>query len=1045
MNQKKYWRGLEELQDSPERKKNAEDEFREPLPFDEPQSLLETPTPRRDFLKYLGFSITAATVAAGCEIQVRKAIPYLVKPEEITPGVPNYYASTYCQDGDYCPILIKTIDGRPIKVEGNNLSSLTAGGTSARVQASVLSLYDTARIRYPMINGEETTWATLDKMVLQGLGDLGTGSIVILTSSIISPSIQQAISDFIVKYPQARQVTYDAVSYSGLLMANKECYGKQAIPAYHFDQARCIVGLDCDFLGTWLSPVEFARQYAVNRKIRQDNPRMSQHFQFESNMSLTGANADYRYVHKPSQSSAIALALYNAVANLKGKPTLAGEPLTDSRLTAGIQKTAKALGAQEGHALVVSGSNNPHVQVIVNGLNEMLGSGGRTLDWSSPLNYRQGIDQDMEQVLDDMAADRVGALLVYQVNPAYDYYRSDAFRVNMGRVKLSISFNERQDETTVLCKYAAPDSHYLESWGDSSPRQGYFSLQQPGIAPLFKTRQFLESLLVWSGAAQTDPLPYIQDYWKKNIYPHYNNIYPQLGNADWQTWWDQSLQNGVVEPKVTPAAVAAHFSGNMAGAAAGLSPAAAQGSLEIVFYENVAMGSGKWANNPWLQEMPDPITKCTWDNYVCISPALSDQIGATITRFNEVYHHRPVARLTIGGKDILLPVLVLPGLHPEVMAVALGYGRSNSTGMVAGDVGKNIFPFISYNAQNQAREYYSTGVKIVKTAETYPLGITQTHNSYEGRPIIRETTLHDFSLDPSALKREELAEESRYGKDYSADATLYPQIYESPGIRWGMSIDLNSCIGCSACTIACIAENNVSVVGKKEVVRAHEMQWLRIDRYFDGDPENPQVVFQPMLCQQCSNAPCENVCPVAATTHSDEGLNQMIYNRCIGTRYCENNCPYKVRRFNWRDWNGADSFADNLYLEDKANVMMNEDLTRMVLNPEVTVRSRGVMEKCTFCVQRLQDAKLVAKKAGRPLIDGEAVTACQQACPTQAIAFGNINDKASEVYRIRTQDQHFRSYYVLDLLHTLPSIDYLAKIRNKDPEDFFSEPPQHVL
>ncbi len=1042
MKQKKYWKGFEELYSTPGHQKAVGNEFSEPLPFDEPESLLSAKSPRRDFLKYLGFSLGAATLAAGCEIKVRKTIPYLVKPEEITPSVPNYYASTYAVDGDYCPILIKTRDGRPIKIEGNTMSSVTGGGTSARVQGSVISLYDTARLRYPTINGEETTWEMLDHRVIADLGSVAAGSIVLLTTSVVSPSVSQAIADFLKAYPGARHITYDAVSYSGMLTANKADYGQQAIPSYHFENARCLVGLGCDFLGTWLSPVEFASQYAKLRRINEDNPEMSQHFQFESHLSLTGSNADYRFPHKPSETASVAIALYNGVASQLGKPALqGGTPISDAGLSAGITKAAKALAGAPGASLVVSGSNNRFIQTLVNGINEMLGSGGKTMDWTSPLNYRQGIDQDMQQLISDMEAGNVGALLVYNANPVYDYYDGRKFAQNIARVRMALSFNERRDETTVLCKYAAPDHHYLESWGDASPRKGYFSLQQPGIAPLFKTRAFIESLLLWSKATLTDPLTYIQKYWKDNIFPVYGS------GTDWQTWWDQSLQNGVVEPASPPAPTAAPFTGNPAGAASSLGGEhPATGPLEMVLYEKVAIGSGKHANNPWLQEMPDPISKCTWDNYICIAPALADQIGATVTRFNEVDFNRPVARVTIGGKDILLPILVLPGIHPQVVAVALGYGRSKMTGRVAGDVGKNMFPFVSYNDQSQGFDYFSTQVSLEKTNETYLLAITQSHNSFEGRPIIKETTLAEFIKKPTEIKRDMLEEDAKYGSDYRNDATLYPEvIYDFPGIRWGMSIDLNTCIGCGACTIACTAENNVSVVGKKEVARGHEMQWLRIDRYFEGDLVNPQVVFQPMLCQHCENAPCENVCPVAATTHSDEGLNQMIYNRCIGTRYCENNCPYKVRRFNWRDWNGADSFEDNLYQEDEVNVTMNENLTRMVLNPDVTVRSRGVMEKCTFCVQRLQDAKLVAKKDGRPLRDGEAVTACQQACPTRAIQFGNINDRTSEVFLTRTRDQVYRSYPVLDNLHTLPSIDYLAKIRNKDPQDFFSEPPQHVL
>jgi molybdopterin-containing oxidoreductase family iron-sulfur binding subunit len=1056
MKQKKYWKGLEELKDPEGYKKALHKEFPEELPFGESDSgFLSASTPRRDFLKYLGFGTAAATLAASCQIKVRKAIPYLNKPAEITPGVPNYYASTYAVDGDYCAVVVKTIDGRPIKIEGNTMSSITKGGTSARHQGSVLSLYDVTRTRYPMISGKEAaTWEALDKAVMGGLAAAGSAPIVLVTSPVLSPSIKQAIAEFITKYPSARHIVYEPVSYAAMLLANESCYGQRAIPAYHFENAKCIVGLGADFLGNWLSPVEYIKQYSTTRKINEKSPEMSRHFQFESNLSLTGSNADYRYVHKPSETAAIIAGLYNSVAAALGKPTLAGVPaITDKRISRGIAKATKSLVAHQGASLVVCGFNNPNAQVIVNALNEMLGAGGKTIDWSAQSNYHQGVDSDMEQLVGDMNAGKVSGVILYGVNPAYDYYAADKFAAGLKKVGLSVSLNDHNDETTQLCKYVAPDSHFLESWGDAEPRTGYFSLQQPGIDPLFKTRQVLETLLKWGGASDTDALGYIQKYWKTNVFPKYGN------GVQWQRWWDQSLQNGVVEPPQAPAMGGAAFKGDVNGAAAKLAATAPKpGDIELVLYEQVAIGTGRHANNPWLQEMPDPMTKCTWDNYVCVSPAMSEKLNATVTRFNEVNYHRPVAKVTVNGKALLLPIMVLPGMHPDVIAVAVGYGRGGNNlkgdalkqargnlGASAASVGINAYPWVSYNTQTGTLGYNAHDVTITNTGDTQLMGITQSHSSFEGRPIIQETTLAKFKEDPGELLKERKEEFAKYGKDFRKDATLYPDIYDySQGLKWGMAIDLNSCVGCGACVIACYAENNVSVVGREEVSRGHEMQWIRIDRYFEGDEQNPQVVFQPMLCQQCDNAPCENVCPVAATTHSDEGLNMMIYNRCIGTRYCENNCPYKVRRFNWRDWNGADSFADNMY-DDPAVLEMNKSLTRMVLNPDVTVRGRGVMEKCTFCVQRLQDAKLKAKKLSRPMKDGEAVTACQQACPADAISFGDVNDKESKIFKLRNEEQTNRGYYVLELLHTLPNITYLAKVRNKDEEDFFHEGVQHSL
>jgi len=1004
MEQKKYWKGLEELHDTKGHQEIVKNEFQEDLPFAEGESLLNATTPRRDFLKYLGFTTAAATIAASCEIPVKKAIPYVNKPEEITPGVPNYYASTYAIDGEYVPVVVKTREGRPIKIEGNTLSSVTSGATTAKVQGAVLSLYDTARLRYPTINGTETTWAELDKQVTAALNGLGGRPVVVLSSTILSPSTKKLIGEFLSKYPGSRHVTYDAVSYSGMLLANEAAYGKRALPSYHFEHAKVIVSLAADFLGTWLNPAEFNRQYGSTRKINEKNPEMSKHFQFESMMSLTGANADERYTHKPSETGAVALALYNALSG----GTVSG--IANKRLAEGIQKAAKALQANHGKALVVAGSNDVNVQLVVNAINNLIGANGTTIDWATTSNYRQGVDSDMAQLVNDLNAGNIGALLIHGVNPVYDYFDGKKFADGLKKAALTVTFNDRKDETSELCKYAAPDHHFLESWNDAEGKTGYYSFTQPTIAPLFKTRAFQDSLLVWGGNSTSNWVDYLKGEWMT-----------RLGG---QEAWDKALQDGVVEPATAPALAGATFAGDVAAAAARISSAKKGGKYELVLYEKVTIGNGKQANNPWLQEMPDPITRAAWDNYACVSNTLAQQYNTELGDDYEINADKKVLKIKANGKEITLPLLIVPGMHPEVIAIAVGYGRSMNAGKAAGGVGKNAYPLVSYNGQTF--DYFATDVTVEATGEKYDIARTQTHNSYEGRPIIKETTLEEFKKHPAEVN-EDRKELERYGKDFRADGTLYPN-YPYPGIKWGMSIDLNSCTGCSACAVACQAENNVSVVGKHEVIKAHEMHWLRIDRYFSGDVDNPEVIFQPMLCQHCDNAPCENVCPVAATMHSSEGINQMAYNRCIGTRYCANNCPYKVRRFNWRDWNGADSFENNLY--DVAD--MNDNLTRMVLNPDVVVRSRGVMEKCSFCVQRLQDAKLAAKKEGRPMKDGEAKTACQQACPTDAIVFGNVNDKESRIAKIRNEEQINRQYYVLEELHTLPSVNYLAKIRNKD-------------
>jgi MoCo/4Fe-4S cofactor protein with predicted Tat translocation signal len=1020
MEQKKHWQSFGELNQSEAYQKDVKDEFREDLPFvaDESKSFLAAKAPRRDFLKYLGFSTAAAAAAASCEMPVKKAIPFANKPEDIVPGTPKFYATTYVQDGDVVSILAKVRDGRPIKIEGNEMDPFNGGGTSARVQASVLDLYDTARLRYPTIDGKEVTFEAIDKSLAGAL----TGPVVVLTSTITSPTTKQIISEFIARYPGSRHVTYDAVSYSGMLLANEASYGKRALPSYHFENAKAIVSIGADFLGTWLSPVEFGKQYATNKRLNEKSPAMSKHIHFETVASLTGSNADDKYLHRPSETGAIVTALLNAV-NGQG---VSG--ISDAKLKTGIEKAAKALTAHHGAALVVCGSNDVNVQIVVNAINAAIGANGSTIDWATTINYRQGIDADFVQLVNDMNAGSVGSILIHGANPAYTWFEADKFKTGLAKVKTSISFNGKVDETTELCKYAVPDSHFLESWGDAEPKAGYYSFMQPTIFPLFKTRQWQDSLLKWSGNA-SDYLAYLKNYW--------------AGRLGGETGWDKALQDGVSNPAAAPALGGGRFnSGTLGAATTALASAKKGGKTELVIYEKVAIGA-TGAGNPWLQEMPDPVTRATWDNYVIISPALARTLldidlnnGGEADSY-EVHPPKKVVKVTVGNKSIELPALIIPGTHPDTIGIAVGYGRSTRIGKSAEGSGKNAFPLQSLNGATVSN--VSVDVTITTTGDKYPVALTQTHSRYDTlqgnrTEVVKELTLAEFVANPTEILDERKKELAPWGglDKFEGKGTMYP-VYDRPGIKWGMSIDLNSCNGCGACVVACTAENNVAVVGKPEVLRGHEMQWLRIDRYFSGDMDNPNVVFQPMLCQHCDNAPCENVCPVAATNHSSEGLNQMAYNRCIGTRYCANNCPFKVRRFNWADYMGADSFPDNQgHLSDVIH-NMNDDLTRMVLNPDVTVRSRGVIEKCSFCVQRLQEGKLQAKRESRPMVDSDVKVACQQACAGGCITFGNVNDPNSEVAKIR-RDNPNRTFHVLEPLHVLPSISYLAKVRNSDEE-----------
>ena len=1024
MSDKKYWQSFGELSDREGFQKKNEDEFREELPFEgfDDKGLVDAKAPRRDFLKYLGFSTAAATIAASCRVPVKKAIPYAIKPENLVSGEAKYYATTYVQDGDVVPVVAKVRDGRPIKIDGNTLCEYTGGGSSARAQASVLDLYDTNRVRFPKHNvagkfEEVPTFEQLDKSIGDALNNLAGLPVVFLTSTIVSPSSKMVINEFLAKYPGSKIVEYDADNCSAMLLANEASFGTKGLPTYHFEKAKTIVSLGADFLGSWGNIVENARQYATGRKIDEKNPSMSKHYQFESYLSTTGANADERFTHRNSETGAVALALLAALDGTVPAPAV------DENVKKGIAKVAAELKANSGSSVVVCGSNDTNIQIVVNAINNAIGAYGNTIDWSVKNLSRAGVNRDFSDLIQLMEEGKVGALLINGANPAYNYSNAEKFKAALKKVKLTVSFSDRMDETTELCNYIVPSSHYLESWGDAEPKSGSISFIQPTIYPLFKTRQYQDTLLKWSGNTSNYET-YLRRYWAG------------AGIAD----LDTALQNGVHQLAATAASAGSFNGGSVETAINVVGAAKKVAGDELAIYQKISLGTGAQAGNPWLQELPDPITKATWGNYALISVAKARELNIDFEdKKYEYFPEKPIVKITAtNGYSVELPILVIPGMNAKTIAVAVGYGRKENFSKAAADMGVNVYPFASATAE----------IKIEKISREEKVALTQIHNVYEDRfEVVRETTLATMKKYPHEISgyREKLAGDfAKKTKDYRTDATLYP-MHTQPGIKWGMNVDMNSCFGCGACVVACHAENNVPVVGKREVIRYHDMHWLRLDRYFvtgkdkDGN-NNPDdllgVVFQPMMCQHCDNAPCENVCPVAATNHSAEGLNQMTYNRCIGTRYCANNCPYKVRRFNWSDYMGADSFPDNQDQQiigklDVAVHQMNEDLMRMVLNPDVTVRSRGVIEKCSFCVQKLQAAKLTAKKEDRPLKDGDAKTACQTACPTNAIVFGNSHDKESEVSKMR-EDNEGRLFYVIEQIHTLPNVSYLAKVRNTD-------------
>jgi Fe-S-cluster-containing dehydrogenase component/anaerobic selenocysteine-containing dehydrogenase len=982
----KYWRSIEEVETGPVQDEiiKAEEVHKddvlgmiEGLPFKSGAS-------RRDFLKIMSFSVAGTALMAACKRPVQNAIPFLIQPVDIVPGKASHYASTFFDGSEYCPIVVKVRDGRPIKLDGNDLYTYTRGGSSARVQASILSLYDNARIKSPGSKDAAIPWAEADKEIVEALQKAkSTGhEIVLLSSTIFSPSTLGAIETFQSEYPSTKVVYYDVVSYSGMVDAYKEATGKSGIPYPRFDKAEVIVNFGADFLGSWLLPTEFTLAYVAKRKLERGQYGMSRHIQYESNLSLTGSNADERISIKPSEEPFVLANLYNIIAAKRGAEKIdVGAVSADFKL----EKIANELLGKRGKSLVLSGSNDPQVQKIVIAINQLLDNFGNTFDMEKPILLKQGSDAEMFALVERMQAGKVGVVLFYNANPCHDYHSSSEFIKALDNVSLKVSFTGFPNETVLHCDFVCPDHHFLESWNDYEARKGIYSISQPCISHIFDTRPMQESILVWAGKTiKWEEV--MKDRWEKDLFPKQKEI------ADSGSFWVNSLRNGFLETAETePLKI-----GNVSGIKELVKNHAPSKALELHMVVPIGVASGFHSNNPWLQELPDPISRVTWDNYASLSPKFAKEMNL---KTGDV--------ISIGNK-IEIPVVEQPGQAYGVVSIALNYGRTHA-GKVAEEVGVDMYSFVKRQTNNL--QYYQTDITVRKTVKSVILAQTQTHHTMEGREIIRETTLAQYAQKPNAGNEAHEEFEKKH-------QTLYPE-HQYDSFHWGLGIDLNSCIGCGACTIACQVENNVAVVGKEQVTKRRIMHWIRVDRYYTGAPETPSVLFQPVMCQHCDNAPCENVCPVAATNHSNEGLNQMAYNRCVGTRYCINNCPYKVRRFNWL------KFTDN----PKFDFNQNSQLGKMVLNPDVVVRERGVVEKCTFCVQRIQEKKLNAKLENRLLKDGEVEPACVQACPSEAMTFGDLNDPHSNIFKLYSNE---RNYHLLEELHTLPKVGYLTKVRNKE-------------
>lgn len=1007
MADKTYWKSLEERDAGA--LSGSGDEFPEPLDAGAGSGL-----DRRSFLKAAGFSLGAAALAGCREGGVEKAIPYLATPQAIVPGRPYWMASTCggCEAG--CGVLVKCRDGRPIKLEGNPDHPVSRGGLCAVGQATVLELYDSMRLSAPLAAGKPSTWNEIDASIRAALDEASGrgGRLRFLTTSASGPATRAAVARFLGNFADGRLVTYDPIGAAAILDAHEATHGARLLPHYRFDQADVVVGIDADFLGTWISPVEFTSGYSSRRRLDETRREMSWHAQFEPRMTITGGKADLRAAVRPDELRVVVASLARAI----GVPGIDAEGDLSAMVAKKVAETAEMLKRAGERALVVCGASDVSTQRLVNRIHQHLGAYGMTVDLARPSRQREGSDSELARLLDELREGSVDALFVAGVNPVYDLSGGADLATVIDRVPLVVSFATHADETSAHAGFVCPDHHFLEAWRDHEPVDGIVAVSQPAIAPLHATRSLLESLEAWQGGARS-AYEIIREAWIAEVAP-------RAGVAERaDRVWNQTLSRGFLELPASPAVPV----WNDAEWGAPLDPSLVGDAMTLVLYPSVGMLDGRHAHNPWLYELPDPVTKVTWDNYASLSPATARKLAVK---------EGQVVKLESGGTIAMLPAHVQPGQHDDVVAVAVGYGRSGTerfaltgpqwiyrrTLQKEGEpVGTRVSDLGRFAAG--ARSLSVAGVTVTTTPETRPLAATQMHHSLhvpehlnptpgDKRPIVQETTLAAWKADPSAGTPDA----------HHFDADLWKE-HPYDGHRWGMAIDLSACTGCSGCVISCQAENNVPVVGRDEVLRQREMHWLRIDRYYSETDDGVEMVQQPMMCVHCENASCESVCPVAATVHSSEGLNQQVYNRCVGTRYCANNCVYKVRRFNWFDYPREDR------------------LQNMVLNPDVSVRTRGVMEKCSMCVQRIEYAKIEAKRRGVPLADGDAKTACEQSCPANAIVFGDLNDPGSRVAKAQ-KDPRF--YVVLDELNLRPAIGYKRLVRNRGDAPARHEEETHV-
>ena len=978
---RQYWRSLEELADS--------EGFRAFLDAEFPReaSVLDA-VGRRQFLKLMGASMALAGLSACTRQPTEKVVPYVNAPEQLVPGEPLFFATAMSIGGIATGLLVESHMGRPTKVEGNPEHPASLGATDAFGQASVLGVYDPDRSQVVRNVGEIRPWSAFLDAARRALGaqrERQGAGLRLLTETITSPTLAEQIRGLLKDYPQAKWHQYEPVARDTARAGAVMAFGEPIDVQYHLDKADVILSLDADFLGCGPGSVRYVRDFTRRRQLHAASDTvadatMNRLYVVETTPTVTGAMADHRIPVRASDMEAFA----RSVAAVMGLDVPA--PLTGNRAT-WMKAMVSDLNDHRGKSLVIAGDHQPPlVHVLAHAMNAALGNVGQTVLYTDPIEAN-AVDQlqSLRELVADMDAGTVEMLFILGGNPVYTAPADLHFADSLQKVGLRVHLSLYDDETSVLCHWHVPESHYLESWSDTRAYDGTVSIVQPLIAPLYSSKTVHELLAAFSDRPDRSSHDIVHDYWK-NRFPALGDKEP-IADAAFERFWHKALHDGFVPDTALPPKPVA-LKPLAVPALQPLKPDIQQ-PLEIVFRPDPTVFDGRFANNGWLQELPKPITKLTWDNVAMISPATAQRLGLS---------NEDVVELTYDERNVRAPIWIVPGHAQDSITVHLGYGRTR-----AGQVG-NGAGFNAYTLRTTTASWFGTGLEIRQTGARYPLASTQHHFSMEGRELVRSATLEEYRAHPDFAHPAE--------HETPRDLTMYAD-HPYPNYAWGLAVDLGSCVGCNACVVACQSENNIPVVGKDQVARGREMHWLRIDRYYEGGLDNPETHHQPVMCQHCENAPCEVVCPVGATVHSSEGLNEMVYNRCVGTKYCSNNCPYKVRRFNF-------------YLYSNQTV----ETLKMAANPDVTVRTRGVMEKCTYCVQRINTARIQAKKEDRTIRDGEIVTACQQACPAGAIVFGDINDPNSRVAKLKA-DQ--RNYSLLGELNTRPRTSYVARVRNPNP------------